>query len=65
MNEMANGNLVTYDPKRLFEVTVYQPVERQFSTGDRIQFTAPQKQLGVANREKGTVEKIAQNGTSR
>jgi ATP-dependent exoDNAse (exonuclease V) alpha subunit len=41
---------------------VYEPVEREFSTGDRIQFTAPQKQLGVANRELGNIEKIASGG---
>jgi conjugative relaxase-like TrwC/TraI family protein len=58
----TNGNEITYDPKRLSGVTVYQVVERPFSTGDRVQFTAPQKQLGVANREMGTIEKISQHG---
>jgi conjugative relaxase-like TrwC/TraI family protein len=60
--EKSDGNHVTYDPKRLSGVTVYQAVEREFSVGDRIQFTAPQKQLGVANREMGTIEKIAHDG---
>lgn len=60
--QKADGNQVTYDPKRLSGVTVYEPVERQFSTGERIQFTAPQKQLGVANRELGSIEKIAPDG---
>ena len=58
----ADGNVVTYDPKRLSGVTVYEPVEREFSTGERIQFTAPQKQLGIANRELGSIEKIAPEG---
>jgi ATP-dependent exoDNAse (exonuclease V) alpha subunit len=58
----TNGNEITYDPKRLSGVTVYQVVERPFSTGDRVQFTAPQKQLGVANREIGTIDKVSQNG---
>jgi len=58
----SNGDEITYDPKRLSGVTVYQAVERQFSTGDRVQFTAPQKQLGVANREMGTIEKISHGG---
>ena len=61
--EKSDGNRVTYDPRRLSGVTVYQTVERQFSTGERIQFTAPQKQLGVANREMGTIEKIAHDGS--
>jgi ATP-dependent exoDNAse (exonuclease V) alpha subunit len=60
--QTANGNQVTYDPKRLSGVTVYQSVEREFSTGDRIQFTAPDKQLGVANRELGTIQKIDPDG---
>lgn len=57
--QKADGNQVTYDPKRLSGVTVYEPVEREFSTGERIQFTELQKQLGVANRELGSIEKIA------
>jgi len=44
-----NGNQVTYDPRRLSGVTVYQSVDREFTTGDRVQFTAPQKQLEVVN----------------
>lgn len=60
--EKSDGSLVTYDPKRLSGVTVYQSVNREFSVGERIQFTAPQKQLGVANREMGTIEKIAHDG---
>jgi conjugative relaxase-like TrwC/TraI family protein len=60
--QKANGNQVIYDPKRLSGVTVYEPAEREFSTGDRIQLTAPQKQLGVANRELGNIEKIASDG---
>jgi len=60
--EKPDGNHVTYDPKRLSGVTVYQTVVREFSVGERIQFTAPQKQLGVANREIGTIEKMAHDG---
>jgi conjugative relaxase-like TrwC/TraI family protein len=60
--ETANGTQVTYDPKRLSGVTVYQRVERQFSIADRLQFTAPNKQLGIANRELGTIEKISPDG---
>ncbi len=36
-------------------VTVPCLIEREFATGDRIQFTAPDKNLGVANRDLGTV----------
>jgi ATP-dependent exoDNAse (exonuclease V) alpha subunit len=60
--QKANGNQIIYDPKRLSGVTVYESAKREFSVGDRIQFTAPQKQLGVANRELGNIEKIAPDG---
>jgi len=56
--QTGDGIQVTYDPKRLSGVTVYQSVERPFATGDRIQFTAPNKQLGLANREFGVVDRI-------
>jgi conjugative relaxase-like TrwC/TraI family protein len=53
-----DGQTVTYDPKRLQGVSTYQEISREFSLGDRIQFTAPSKGLGVANRELGTIERI-------
>ena len=60
--QKAGGDQVSYDPKRLSGVSVYREMEREFSVGDRIQFTAPEKQLGIANRELGTIEKIDANG---
>ena len=57
--EKANQELATYDPRRLTGVSVYQEIERQFSVGDRIQFTAPDKSLGVANRDLAVIESIA------
>ncbi len=33
----------------------YRETTREFATGDRIQFTAPEKNLGVANRDLGTI----------
>ena len=60
--EKANGEVTTYDPRRLTGVSVYQEIERQFSVRDRIQFTAPDKSLGVANRELATIETVHPNG---
>ena len=60
--EKANGELATYDPRRLTGVNVYQEIEREFSAGDRIQFTAPDKSLGVANRDLAVIESIALDG---
>jgi conjugative relaxase-like TrwC/TraI family protein len=58
----ANGKVVTYDPHRLAGVSVYRENVRQFSTGDRIQFTAPDRALGVANRDLATVDSISSEG---
>jgi hypothetical protein len=52
---LEGGSTVTYDPRRLKGVNVFREVEREFATGDRVQFTAPNKDLGVANRDLGTV----------
>ena len=51
----ANGLPVTYDPRRLKGVNVFREVQREFAAGDRVQFTATNKDLGVANRDLGTV----------
>jgi len=56
--ESDNGLSVTYDPKRLKGVHVYQTASREFATGDRISFTASDKRLGVANRDLGVVTAI-------
>ncbi|MDR3754790.1 MAG: MobF family relaxase [Terracidiphilus sp.] len=60
--EKQNGEQQTYDPKRLHGVSVYREIEREFSVGDRIQFTAPDKQLQVANRDLAIIEKISPDG---
>ena len=60
--EKANQELATYDPRRLTGVSVYQEIEREFSVGDRIQFTAPDKSLGVANRDLAAIEAIHPDG---
>jgi ATP-dependent exoDNAse (exonuclease V) alpha subunit len=62
MVEKANHELATYDPRRLTGVSVYREIGRDFSVGDRIQFTAPDKSLGVANHDLAIIEFIAPNG---
>jgi ATP-dependent exoDNAse (exonuclease V) alpha subunit len=47
---------------RLHGVTVYRELERDFAVGDRLSFTAPSKELGVANRDLGTVQRIDKYG---
>jgi hypothetical protein len=56
--ERENGQHFTYDPRRLQGVTLYREAWRAFSEGDRIQFTAPNRDQRVANRELGVIEKI-------
>jgi conjugative relaxase-like TrwC/TraI family protein len=60
--EKANQQLATYDPRRLTGVSVYQEIARDFSVGDRVQFTAPDKSLGVANRDLATIEALHPDG---
>ncbi|WP_084214535.1 MobF family relaxase [Terriglobus sp. TAA 43] len=56
--ELANGEMISYDPKRLRGVNVFREQVRDFAAGDRLQFTAPQKELGIANRDLGTIQRI-------
>jgi conjugative relaxase-like TrwC/TraI family protein len=60
--EKANHELAIYDPRRLTGVSVYQEIDREFSVGERIQFTAPDKELGVANRDVAVIESIHPDG---
>jgi hypothetical protein len=55
----ADGQQVAYDPQRLRGVNVYTSLPREFSTGDRIQFTHNSKDLDVHNRDRGRIEAIS------
>ena len=57
-----DGGQVTYDPRRLRGVSVYREREQRFSAGDRILFTAPEKALGIANRDLAVIDSIAPGG---
>ena len=61
--QLTNGGPFTYDPRRLSGVSIYRETEHAFAKGDRVQFTAPDKKIGVANRELGTIEHISAEGT--
>ncbi len=43
-------------------VTLYRETERAFSVGERVQFTAPNRERHIANRELGTIQKIDDSG---
>lgn len=57
-----SGESIAYDPRRLAGVSVFRETSHDFSVGDRIQFTAPDKQLGVANRDLAVIESISPSG---
>jgi ATP-dependent exoDNAse (exonuclease V) alpha subunit len=59
--QKPDGEQVTYDPSRLRGISAYREIELEFSVGDRIQFTAPNRSLHVANRDLGTIEHISQD----
>lgn len=54
----SDGRAVEYFPSRLTGVTVFRAEQRAFSPGDRIQFRAPDRTLGVANGEFATIVAI-------
>jgi hypothetical protein len=50
------------DPRRLQGVSVYREGERSLSAGERVQFTAPYRAERIANRQLGTIDKVASDG---
>jgi conjugative relaxase-like TrwC/TraI family protein len=50
-----DGEQVSYDPKRLYGVNVFEERSRNFSLDERIQFTSGNRDLGIANRDLGTI----------
>lgn len=63
--QTADGSQVAYNPVHLRSPThqsiVYREESRELATGDRIQFTAPNKEQGIRTRDFGTVSAIADN----
>jgi conjugative relaxase-like TrwC/TraI family protein len=60
--QTVDGRRVQYDPSRLRGISAYTETQRLFAAGDRIQWTAPNRELGIANRDLGTIQKIAEDG---
>lgn len=60
--EQPSGSVATYDPRRLTGVNVFREVAHHFSVGDKIQFTSPDKSLGVANRDLAVIDSIRPDG---
>ena len=62
--QKQDGQQATYDPKRLQGIAAYREIDRDFAQGDRIQFTANNRELAVSNRDMGTIERIDSNQIS-
>jgi flagellar biosynthesis GTPase FlhF len=62
--QKQDGQQTTYDPKRLQGIAAYREIDRDFAQGDRIQFTANNRELAVPNRDIGTIERIDSNQIS-
>jgi hypothetical protein len=60
--ERQDGQHVTYNPERLHGIAAYREIGREFSEGDRIQFTVSKPDIDVKNRDLATIERI--DGTS-
>lgn len=59
---LPSGTTATYDARRLAGINVYRATDRKFAVGDRIQFSAPDKSLGVANRDLAIIDSIRADG---
>jgi len=59
--QKQDGEQVSYDPKRLYGVNVFEERSRDFSLGERVQFTAGNRDLGIANRDLGTITALAKH----
>lgn len=57
-----DGMTATYDPSRLRGISAYHEKECEFAIGDRVQVTAPNRQLQVANRDLGTLKSFDSEG---
>jgi conjugative relaxase-like TrwC/TraI family protein len=60
--QRSDGGHVIYDPARLRGISAYRELESEFSIGDRVQLTAPNRDLGVANRDLGTLQSFDPDG---
>ena len=56
--QKPNREQVTYDPSRLRGISAYREIDREFAVGDRIQLTAPNRELHVVTRDLGTIQQI-------
>ena len=54
----GDGRRIQYNPARLFGVEVFREEKRTIARGERIQFRAPDRALGVTNGEFATIKSL-------
>jgi conjugative relaxase-like TrwC/TraI family protein len=59
-----DGTITTYDPSRFYGVQIYDRERREFAVGDRVQFTTPWREKGIATRQLGTIAALDQTGNA-
>jgi ATP-dependent exoDNAse (exonuclease V) alpha subunit len=53
---------LAFNPFKRSSLSVFESQERPFAVGDRIQFTTPWKEKGIASRETAKIEQLENNG---
>ena len=58
--ERRDGTHITYDPRKFGskQIQVFTTADRQYSVGDRVQFTSPLNAKSINNRDLGTIESL-------
>lgn len=62
LGDDASQRFLTFNPARRSNLSVFESQARPFAIGDRIQFTTPWKEKGVASRETARIEQVEKNG---
>lgn len=63
--KLDSGKVLEYNPAKFRGVSIYAPELRNFTVGDRLQFTSPSRKLGVSNRDAGTITELDKAGNVR
>jgi ATP-dependent exoDNAse (exonuclease V) alpha subunit len=62
LGEGSDQRFLAFNPASRSNLSVFESQDRPFAIGDRIQFTTPWKEKGVASRETARIEHIEKNG---
>ena len=62
LGDGAAQRFVAFNPAKRSNLSVFESQECHFAIGDRIQFTTPWKEKGIASRETAQIEHVENNG---